>query len=151
MKILKFIILKDLVKFPIMCLVPKILRNILHCQTSDNVVSVSALAAEWLWSSGMNTIIMYLAVGFKHEHYFNVLREWLIYPLRMFACPLSTDIDECLHNKNLCLHGVCQNAHGSFECKCENGYSVKTHLRATGCTGETYRFYLVVESKFVKQ
>ena len=49
--------------------------------------------------------------------------------------PLIADVDECTLNKNLCLNGVCQNTHGSFVCKCDIGFSVKTGIGATGCTG----------------
>ncbi|RUS90503.1 hypothetical protein EGW08_001771 [Elysia chlorotica] len=46
------------------------------------------------------------------------------------------DVDECSLNKNLCLNGVCENNHGSFACKCDVGFSVKTAIRATGCTDD---------------
>ncbi|XP_059151338.1 fibrillin-1-like isoform X1 [Physella acuta] len=46
------------------------------------------------------------------------------------------DVDECLQNKNLCQNGGCQNTHGSFVCKCDIGFSVKTQIRATGCTDD---------------
>lgn len=52
-----------------------------------------------------------------------------------FLLKLFSDVDECLQNKNLCQNGGCQNTHGSFVCKCDIGFSVKTQIRATGCTG----------------
>jgi len=35
------------------------------------------------------------------------------------------DIDECKQNKNICGAGECHNTLGSFQCRCEEGYSVK--------------------------
>jgi len=46
------------------------------------------------------------------------------------------DVNECLLKKNLCMHGQCHNTHGSFVCKCDVGFSVKTQIRATGCTDD---------------
>lgn len=36
-----------------------------------------------------------------------------------------TDIDECTQFPNKCGNGECINTLGSFQCRCEEGYSVK--------------------------
>lgn len=37
----------------------------------------------------------------------------------------SSDIDECVTQPNICGYGECHNTIGSFNCLCEEGYSVK--------------------------
>lgn len=36
-----------------------------------------------------------------------------------------TDVDECKQNPSICGNGECINTLGSFQCRCEDGYSVK--------------------------
>lgn len=53
--------------------------------------------------------------------------------LSQSAC--AADVDECEMNPNLCQNGKCDNTAGSFACRCEDGYSVKTEL-GPGCTDD---------------
>ena len=39
------------------------------------------------------------------------------------------DLDECAVNENVCRNGKCENILGSFQCHCDDGYSVKGKLR----------------------
>lgn len=46
-----------------------------------------------------------------------------------------SDIDECAQRKDICGNGDCVNNLGSFQCRCEDGYSVKPE-EGPACTDD---------------
>ena len=46
----------------------------------------------------------------------------------LFSATSCLDLDECQVNENVCRNGKCENVVGSFNCICDDGYSVKEKL-----------------------
>lgn len=48
---------------------------------------------------------------------------------------ISSDVDECAAQPRICGYGECYNTIGSFNCRCEEGYSVKP-AEGPACTDD---------------
>lgn len=61
--------------------------------------------------------------------------------LKTSECPLKSqvpnvsDVDECTTQQHICGYGECYNTIGSYNCRCEEGYSVKPD-QGPGCTDD---------------
>ena len=53
----------------------------------------------------------------------------------LFLATSCLDLDECQVNEDVCRNGKCENVVGSFNCICDDGYSVKEKLE-DGCTDD---------------
>ena len=61
----------------------------------------------------------------------------------LFSATSCLDLDECQVNENVCRNGKCENVVGSFNCICDDGYSIKEKLEGDASKSDKSQFILV--------